>query len=87
MKKLIKKDVDEAIRLNKKYYRPNSSGFVSARTSNEAAKIAFGNDTHWVDQIITGLTWKGRNYDEPYSTYYKVLECLGFEIVDKEDSK
>lgn len=81
MKQLNKKLVDEAIRTNKKYYRTHDSDFMYA-VSN-ARDRAFGEDSHWIDEIITGITWKRRDHNEPYETYYKVLEVLGFEVVEE----
>ncbi len=80
MKQLNKKLVDEAIRLNKKYYN-NECIDYAAKWGSE--KKAFGEDSYWVIEIINGITWKRKNLDEPYETYYKVLEVLGFEVVEE----
>ena len=77
-KKLVKKDVDEAIRLNKKYYRTGDTDFLPGYRN--ALHKAFGNDDRWICDIITGLTCKRCDHNEPYSTYHKVLECLGYQI-------
>ena len=81
--KLNKKLVDEAIRLNKKYYRTHDNDFM--RAALNAKDRAFGQDAHWIDEIITGITWKRGDRNEPYETYYKVLEVLGFEVVEDEE--
>lgn len=77
-KKLVKKDVYEAIRLNKKYYRTGDTDFLPGYFN--ARHKAFGNDDSWISDIITGLTCKRSDHNEPYSTYYKVIECLGYQI-------
>lgn len=81
-KKLIKKDVDEVIRLSKKYYSSHDVDYLG--TLNAVEKKTFGNDDHWICGIIAGITCKSiLDYNEPNETYYKVLEALGFEIVEE----
>lgn len=81
MKEMLdKKKVDEAIRLNKKYYK--TGDLDVARVSHIANDNAFGIfNSYWLGNILSAITVKhGTRYDEPNETYYKVLEVLGFEI-------
>ena len=83
-KKLIKKDVDNAIRITKKYYRSSDSDYLEAL--GKAEEKAFGDERYWVSSLLSGVTCKDiQNYAEPYETYYKVLEDVGFEIVEGEE--
>lgn len=85
--KLNKELVDEAIRLNKKYYITSDQDICKLLIMAE--EEAFENDSSWIKLILSGITCKkSRTYDEPYETYYKVLEVLGFEVVedDKEEN-
>ena len=84
-KMLDKRKVDEVIRINKKYYKTGDTDYLEKL--REAAKSAFGeNDWVWLGDIITGITVKyGTHYQEPYATYYKVLEVLGYEIKEIEE--
>lgn len=47
-----------------------------------AEEKVFGDEHLWVGDIIAGITTKRSTHDEPNETYYKVLEALGFEIVE-----
>ena len=84
---LDKKKVDEAIRLNQKYYK--TSDVDIARLSSRANEDAFGlENSYWLGNILSAITVKyGTNYDEPYDTYYDVLEVLGFTIVYDEQEQ
>ena len=75
---LVKKDVDEAIRLEKKYFRKGDTDILPAY--HAALEKTFGRDSMWIGNITKGLTIKRSGYNEPYSTYYKVLECLGYQV-------
>lgn len=80
-KTLSKRLLDEAIRLNKKYF---STGDLDiCNVMHNAERKAFGDDYRWCEDIITGITIKRRDYKEPYETYYKVFEALGFEIKEE----
>lgn len=82
--KLNKKLIDEAIRLNKKYYITGDQDICKLVLIAEDE--AFGADSNWIRSIMSGLTCKkSGTYDEPYETYYKVLEVLGFEVVEDEE--
>ena len=80
---LNKKDLDEAIVTCRKFFKENGYDELLDKY-NEAKKKAFGKikRNHWLDNIITGITLKRADYNEPYKTYYKVLEALGFEIIE-----
>ena len=83
MEKIRKSDLDEAIRTCRKFFKENGYDEL-LEEYNKAKKKAFGKikRNHWLDNIITGITLKREDYNEPYKTYYKVLEALGFEIVE-----
>ena len=84
-KKLIKKELDEAIRANKKFYSNRDKDLEEALCLLQQKKMAivFKDDQYWASSVISGITCKGGNYSEPYKTYYKVLEALDFEIVEE----
>jgi hypothetical protein len=81
---LNKKDLDEAIRLSKSFFKKGGDNDTELDKYIEAKKKVFGKvkRRHYLDNIITGITLKRADYNEPYKTYYKVLEALGFEIVE-----
>lgn len=82
MKTIKKKDLDEVIRVGKKYYRTNDTDLLPKYF--KLKEKVFGDDEEWVGDIISGLSFKSRNVDVPYETYYKVFEVLGFKIVEEE---
>ena len=82
MEKVIDKaKLDEAIRLNKKYFRTGDMDIC--REMHRAESEAFKKDSYWMSDILSGLTLKDHNYAEPYATYYKVFEALGYEIKEE----
>jgi hypothetical protein len=84
--KLNKELVDEAIRLNKKYYMTSDQDICKLLIMAEDE--AFGVNSNWIRSIMSGITCKkSGTYDEPNETYYKVLEVLGFEVVEDEKEK
>lgn len=82
--KIKKKDLDEAIRLCRAFFKKRGDNDYELYKYNKAREKAFGEikRRHWLDEIITAITLKRADYNEPYTTYYKVLEALGFEIVE-----
>lgn len=82
MKMTINKaKLDEAIRLNKKYYRTGDKDLIKPMLAAEDE--AFRAESRWTGSLLTAITLKGSDYNEPYKTYYDVLELLGFEIVEE----
>ena len=83
MEKIRKSDLDEAIRTCRKFFKENGYDEL-LEEYNKAKKKAFGKikRNHWLDNIITGITLKREDYNEPYKTYYQVLEALGYAIVE-----
>lgn len=79
-----KKDLDETIRLCRAFFKKGADNDTELDKYSEAKKKAFGKvkRRHYLDNIITGITLKRADYNEPYETYYKVLKVLGFEIVE-----
>lgn len=75
-----KAKLDEAIRLNKKYYRTGDRDFLPVLRA--AVDAAFGNQKRGIDSLLSAITLTRRDYNEPYTTYYDVLRVLGFEIID-----
>ena len=76
-RKLNKERIDDAIRACKAFY--GSSGFCLCDEYMRAVKAATDvADTHWVMDLITAVTLK--NQEEPFETYYKVLEAAGLQI-------
>ena len=80
--KINKDKLDEAIRLNKKYYRTGDKDWIKPMLAAEDE--AFRTKSRWTGSLLTAITLKGSDYNEPYQTYYDVLELLGFEIVEEE---
>lgn len=80
-KTLKKKLLDEAIKLNKEYF--STFGGCLFTIMRDAEEKAFGDDAGWCSDIMTGITIKRRDRKEPYETYYKVFEALGFNIEEE----
>ena len=65
------------IDLTKRYYATHNTELID--TMIELEQEVFGEyDCSWAGDIITGITCKSKT--EPYETYYKVFEVLGYEI-------
>lgn len=85
--KLNKKDLDEAIRLEKKYWQTGDPDLLPAVT--RAEKKAVHTDDYlprgaFID-IISGIT-----QIRPFpanETYYKIFEILGYEIVNEQEEE
>lgn len=80
--KINKVKLDEAIRLNKAYYLTSDKELIHPMLAAEDAALHV--ESRWVSSLLTAITLKRRDYNEPYQTYYDVLELLGFEIVEEE---
>ena len=81
MAKLIFKErLDTVIQLAKDYYQTSDRFLVE--DLQVAEHECFGDD-YWIDDIITGLTCKQKDKNTPNEIYYKVLECLGYKIVNE----
>lgn len=81
--KINKAKLDEAIRLNKKYYRTGDRDFLPVLRA--AVDAAFGNQNRGIDSLLSAITLTRRDYNTPNCTYYEVLQVLGFEIVEREE--
>lgn len=80
--KINKAKLDEAIRLNKKYYRTGDKDLIKPLL--DAEEKALPGESHWSGSLLTAITLRRRDYSEPYKTYYDVLQLLGVEIVEEE---
>ncbi|MBQ9416747.1 MAG: hypothetical protein IJU20_07925 [Clostridia bacterium] len=78
-----KAKLDEAIRLNKKYYRTGDKDLLPVLRAAEDA--AFGDQKRGIYSLLSAITLTRRDYNTPNCTYYEVLQVLGFEIVDGEE--
>lgn len=78
-----KAKLDEAIRLSKKYYRTGDRDLITPLLAAE--DTAYRAESGWFCTLLTAITLKRLDYNEPYQTYYDVLRVLGFEIVDGEE--
>lgn len=77
-----KKKLDKVIEWGRKYYKAkDNEGRVWRYWYNARTKL-FGRNKHWLTNIFIGLILKQDDYNEPNETYYKVLEALGFTIVE-----
>lgn len=79
--KLNKKDLDEAIRLERKYWQTGDIDLLPALDEDMSAAI-YNEETHLygLKSIVDGIA-----VSCPYAkneTFYKVLEILGYEIID-----
>lgn len=79
-----KKELNEVIRLCKAFFKKSGDNDTELEEYREAVNRAFGKfkRTWWLDNIITSITLKRADYNEPYKTYHKVIEALGFEIIE-----
>ena len=73
-----KSELDKVIQAERDYFNHEIGAFKCSIIEEKA----FGDEKNWVSDILTGITTKRSNHDEPNETYYKVLEALGFEIVE-----
>ena len=82
MEQLLKKEhFDQTIAIYKKYFRTGDTDYLPKLMI--LIEEDFGpHNEQWVHEILSGITCKGQNYNEPYETYYKVFEVLGYKIVD-----
>ena len=80
--KIKKSKLDKAIELGRKYYKAEDNEGRAWRYLYNARTKLFVENAFWLTSIISGLIVKRDNYDEPNETFYKVLEALGFEIVE-----
>lgn len=89
MKTISKHNLDEVIRLTKKYYETGNKDFLSVRevSRDKLSMEAFGNDLQWcaftdlVGSIIGGY---GLNKNATNADIYRVFEVLGYEIKGTE---
>ena len=77
--KIKRSELDEVIQTERDYYNHKIS--FAKRVVKTEYKV-FGDEARWVGDIIIGITTKRNTHDEPNETYYKVLEALGFEIIE-----
>ena len=73
-----KSELDEVIQAERDYFNHE----INSIECTEAEEKVFGDESLWVSDILMGITTKRDTHDEPNETYYKVLEALGFEIVE-----
>lgn len=83
--KIVRRDLEEVIRLNQKYYKSGDSDYLEALF--QAQRKCYGDENDWLSEVISGITLKAEERNEPYETYYKVLDVLGFEIVKEIDNE
>ena len=83
MKKISKKKLDKVIEWGRKYYKATEvdQDKVWEHWYNARTKL-FRKNERWLTSILSGLIIRRNDYDEPNETFYKVLEALGFEIVE-----
>lgn len=82
-KELSKKNLNEVIRLSKKYYKTGDRDLISSL--HNARTKCFGDIMGFECDLIDVITRKRRDYNEPYETYYKTFEFFGYKIVSKEN--
>ena len=80
--KISKNDLDEAIRLSKAFFEKGGDNLLNKYSEAKEKAFRKVKRRHYLDNIIIGITLKRADYNEPYKTYYKVLEVLGFEIIE-----
>lgn len=79
MKQIKKKDLKEVIRLTKKWYDGMYEDDILFDELYKARIKAFGKAyTPYNDLVMSIVRIKGKT---PLSTYYKVFEALGYELV------
>ena len=71
-------ELDKVIQAERDYFNHEIGSIACSRAEEEV----FGDEKNWVSDILTGITTKRDTHDEPNETYYKVLEALGFEIIE-----
>ena len=74
--KLDKEKLNALIELTKHYYTTHNIDILGAMFT--LGEEVFGDEYSNIDDIITGITCRDKS--EPYETYYRVLEVLGYEI-------
>ncbi len=79
---MLKKDLDEVIRLSKKYYRTGDVDLLDKY--HNAREKCFGDFSGFECDLVDCITKKRRDYNEPYETYYKTFEFFGYKIEDGE---
>lgn len=85
--RLNKKDLDEAIRLEKKYWKTGDTDlFPAIKKAEEMALDTYDSlsRTELAD-IISAIT--RHILSTPYEAYYKILEILGYKIVDEQNEE
>ena len=74
-----KSELDEVIQAERDYFNHE----IGVTECTKAEEKVFGDESNWVSDILIGITTKCDTHDEPNETYYKVLEALGFEIIEE----
>ena len=93
MKPIPKENLDELIRLTKKYYRTGDVDILAAR-SQAAKQLSLsvrGSEVGWLafgDIVSAILSRSGLKRDATYQDVYDVFALLGYEVVsDSEGDK
>lgn len=73
-----KSELDEVIQAERDYFNHE----IGSTKYTEIERKVFGDESFWVGDILMGITTKRNDHNEPNETYYKVLEALGFTIVE-----
>ena len=71
-------ELDNLIQAERDYFNHEIGAIECSKAEDEV----FGDEAYWVSDFLSGITTKRKTHDEPNETYYKVLEALGFEIVE-----
>lgn len=71
-------ELDMVIQAERDYFNHE----IGAIECSEAEEKVFGDENYWISDILMGITTKRDTHDEPNETFYKVLEALGFSIVE-----
>lgn len=81
-KQISKKNLDEAIRLHKEFLRTGNRRIFPV--IHEKLDQTFGEEAGcWAGDILLGIAYMRNGQNEPYKTYYKVFEALGYTIDGK----
>jgi hypothetical protein len=73
-----KSELDMVIQAERDYFNHEIGSIECSRVEEKV----FGDESYWLSDILMGITTKRDTHDEPNETYYKVLEALGFEIIE-----